>query len=672
MKIHIRNIILAATCLLPFAARAQERPLTVCEGKTWNYCIENSGYGHIERIDDLGYHFDGTREADGHTYGVFRDGSGKEAALMRQEGGKVYRNLEPYLREHFNGDEETVLYDFGLKPGDKYTTVGSCDDMIDMMPHVDLTVLSVDTIEVHGQKRIRQRIESEMWNDKHTFTVVEGIGPDYGRLDAPQWGPRNAGFSTSIYHTVNVTDSDGNTVFTERDFQDSAENEFASFVDKRKVWHYSAENYAGGCVESETERPSVRFQKDDVRMGDNDYSALVQINRLGEVTDTVALLRQDGARLYLFNDERFNRSIRTNDGFDNPEHLNKEILIYDFDARPGDSYNGLVCGDGGYEIIQVHVGSVETCCIRGRVFRQQFLIRDNYSGFTDMAIEGIGVSGPGRFFAPYLGDRFAGGYLHPHSELRLREVSDTDGNVIFSQKEVSLRNLEPMLVEGRKWEYRHSGMFGYHNYIETMTLKGDSTINGTAYRVLKSDLDRKFLVREDHNRVFRHNPEDGTETLLYDFNMLPGDSFGYSGHYGQMDAGITVEKIVWEPDYRTDRCLLIQDWNVEIRDEHGNTAGNEKFKVISPLGMVDCGTFADFETGPWPTNGLQPTSLMRVTDADGTVLYYNQSLDNVGVDAINADPRLDSRIYDLNGREIRNPEPGTVYIQGGRKRVSSF
>jgi len=246
MKIHIRNIILAATCLLPFAARAQERPLTVCEGKTWNYCIENSGYGHIERIDDLGYHFDGTREADGQTYCVFRDGGGKEAALMRQEGGKVYRNLEPYLREHFNGDEETVLYDFGLKPGDKYTTVGSCDDMIDMMPHVDLTVLSVDTIEVHGQKRIRQRIESEMWNDKHTFTVVEGIGSDYGRLDAPQWGDRNTGFSTSIYHTVNVTDSDGNTVFTERDFQDSAENEFASFVDKRKVWHYSAENYAGG------------------------------------------------------------------------------------------------------------------------------------------------------------------------------------------------------------------------------------------------------------------------------------------------------------------------------------------------------------------------------------------------------------------------------------------
>ena len=95
-------------------------------------------------------------------------------------------------------------------------------------------------------------------------------------------------------------------------------------------------------------------------MGDNDYSALVRINRLGEVTDTVALLRQDGAGLYLFNDERFNRSIRTNDGFDNPEHLNKEILIYDFDARPGDSYNGTVCGDGGYEIIQVHVGSVES------------------------------------------------------------------------------------------------------------------------------------------------------------------------------------------------------------------------------------------------------------------------------------------------------------------------
>ena len=218
MKIHIRNIILAATCLLPFAARAQERPLTVCEGKTWNYCIENSGYGHIERIDDFGYHFDGTREADGQTYCVFRDGGGKEAALMRQEGGKVYRNLEPYLREYFNGNEEAVLYDFGLKPGEEYISLGFVDNTLGLSSPVKLTVLSVDTIEVHGQKRIRQRIESEMWNDKHTFTVVEGIGPDYGRLDAPQWGCRNTGFYTSIYHTVNVTDSDGNTVFTERDF----------------------------------------------------------------------------------------------------------------------------------------------------------------------------------------------------------------------------------------------------------------------------------------------------------------------------------------------------------------------------------------------------------------------------------------------------------------------
>ena len=90
------------------------------------------------------------------------------------------------------------------------------------------------------------------------------------------------------------------------------------------------------------------------------------------------------------------------------------------------------------------------------------------------------------------------------------------------------------------------------------------------------------------------------------------------------------------------------------------------------MGMVDCGTFADFDIDLRSDNGLQPTRLMRVTDADGTVLYYNQSLDNVGVDAINADPRPDARMYDLNGREIRNPEPGTVYIQGGRKRVSGF
>ena len=38
-------------------------------------------------------------------------------------------------------------------------------------------------------------------------------------------------------------------------------------------------------------------------------------------------------------------------------------------------------------------------------------------------------------------------------------------------------------------------------------------------------------------------------------------------------------------------------------------------------------------------------------------------------DGVQAKPE-DNKMYDLNGREIRNPLPGTVYIQNGEKHVA--
>ena len=44
--------------------------------------------------------------------------------------------------------------------------------------------------------------------------------------------------------------------------------------------------------------------------------------------------------------------------------------------------------------------------------------------------------------------------------------------------------------------------------------------------------------------------------------------------------------------------------------------------------------------------------------------------DSVGISNIETDGRYDDRMYDMMGRKIRNPLPGTVYIQRGRKFVS--
>ena len=42
-----------------------------------------------------------------------------------------------------------------------------------------------------------------------------------------------------------------------------------------------------------------------------------------------------------------------------------------------------------------------------------------------------------------------------------------------------------------------------------------------------------------------------------------------------------------------------------------------------------------------------------------------------GIGNINAEePEHDTRMYDLMGREIRNPQRGAIYIQDGEKRIA--
>ena len=70
--------------------------------------------------------------------------------------------------------------------------------------------------------------------------------------------------------------------------------------------------------------------------------------------------------------------------------------------------------------------------------------------------------------------------------------------------------------------------------------------------------------------------------------------------------------------------------------------------------------------------------LNNVTDAEGNVIFsaadfdapaYSAGMPEVGFDMGRTQAKDDKK-YDLNGREIRNPLPGTVYIQNGEKHVA--
>ena len=431
----------------------------------------------------------------------------------------------------------------------------------------------------------------------------------------------------------------------------SADGRPNRFVDKDKVWHYNIANYLGGRVVSEEKGPSIRFQKDDIRMGDKDYSVLIQMNSQEEVSDTIALLRQEGDRLYLFNDKRFNEFLIADNKENNPEYLNKEILVYDFDAKPGDSYMGVACGDTQLnEITQILVDSVETIEVNCLSLRKQILRNPEDYDPSDyvIAVEGFGVTGPKSFFLPYLGGRLCGGYLAPHSEFKLRCVTDTDGNVIFTERDFGTRDYEPMLVEGRVMENYFYSRSGYEpdSYIRSVF---DGTVEkfGKTYHRLRPEGSESegTLFREENGKVWRLANESGKiiftpeakeaepfeadrEFLVYDMGMSPGDTLTLYSSFRDAFSGPDYEGVMWGRTMRLDsvgtvviggKDRIVQFWSSNRHEPVPGTFKNG-LQVVEGLGNM-CGTFEFSCVRPFYAGDTDVFDLNRVIESDGTITY---------------------------------------------------
>lgn len=96
------------------------------------------------------------------------------------------------------------------------------------------------------------------------------------------------------------------------------------------------------------------------------------------------------------------------------------------------------------------------------------------------------------------------------------------------------------------------------------------------------------------------------------------------------------------------------------------------YSAIEGIGSIWGGTlFAPVADKTEYTDSAPRIVFNNLYDSEGNVLFPGADKKVAGMETVSGDDRAnDSRIYDLNGREIRNPEPGTVYIQGGRKHVA--
>ena len=415
-------------------------------------------------------------------------------------------------------------------------------------------------------------------------------------------------------------------------------------VREDRVWHYEA-LYTLRDSTTALDGENYRF-KGFVERNGKIYAPLVR-----DDTDTVALMRQESGKVYYF---------------DSGE--NAESLLYDFDAREGDKFSIPACARNKSRVperFEVTVKKTDSVIVDGKPARRLILTADGTINALTV-IEGLGPL-KGWIYLP-MNDIYSSGL--DRFDCELLRVADNQGKTVWRHTEISSVNIRPMLVEGRTWEYWNSGSFDYQNYVIRMSVNGDTTINNTGYKIINeyyhSNHNRCFM-REEGGRVWKIGSA-GIEELIYDFNMVKGESYSFN------DAGITKKCAILsvsQTDVNGIGPCFIQNLLISSPDleEEGEDI-TDNVTVMEMLGATSEGTLNNYGILLRATNGYRGTNLMKVYDADGTILYWNRT---VGIESVETDAstsRNNPQKYDLMGREIKEPAPGTVYIQGGRKLIA--
>ena len=311
------------------------------------------------------------------------------------------------------------------------------------------------------------------------------------------------------------------------------------------------------------------------------------------------------------------------------------------------------------------------------------------------------------------------------------KVYDSD-ELIFTAADFKTPAYQPMIREDRVWEYwtecnRYatpdctyflnkfqfkgtSELDGkiYHNLVctesQSWIAKSNGEENKTTVETGPSDNNEKIVgyLREEDGKVWIYHPEDyllykptdngwvetiesvstGNEVLVYDFTALPQDE-------------ICPPAFVVQTEGRGDNFVLSNRMQLEVKSNARDnsrlltiTAGipdyftgdgsDCKFEYVEGVGNVGSGNFAAMENIIlYQASLFAPIyhcGFNNQYDLEGNVVFEGRGMEIPkfeGVSAVASDAgNCDNRMYDLMGREINNPLPGTIYIRGGRKYVA--
>ena len=249
---------------------------------------------------------------------------------------------------------------------------------------------------------------------------------------------------------------------------------------------------------------------------------------------------------------------------------------------------------------------------------------------------------------------------------------------------------EPLIREDRVWEYDDAA---------TTEFTGFEEKEGVIYHKLKKwsvpTIDLYDLLREEGHKVYLYTDQDFWENvsvfdvdsdfnfegfkkqyeiLLYDFDMEVGDAY----YLPVSDENLFrryITKVYVTGKKKMRNKLTGKEHTMLTLGAHPDESnpqliiydgiGPDYAELAAPFGFI-------LPTSYW--NMPYPT-LEKVYDKESEdILYEPGCMEEIGadnVDDVNIDNnRYDMQKYDLMGREIRNPQRGTIYIQNGAKHIA--
>lgn len=253
----------------------------------------------------------------------------------------------------------------------------------------------------------------------------------------------------------------------------------------------------------------------------------------------------------------------------------------------------------------------------------------------------------------------------------------------------SMKAENKTVVEGRYWNYGYlwnnelKELKGFH-------FKGTIEINKKIYSVFR-DTDEKEVayMRESHHQVYLYCGENAPtdfvinlpytviddELLIYDFTLIDNTvfetlSFGESTSYQFPQNPEIMECYVIKTDLLNDDNKF-KEIDFKLLREMDTQSPYSIHYFIEGIGCID--GFLPFPCIEYlKTHDFSYSfiSLLSVEDEQGNIIFRPEMLS--GTNDISNEHILPetSSIFDLHGREVTNPIPGSIYIRNGKKFVA--